>query len=292
MKILVTGCTGFVGSNLIGLLLKKGHRIYCISRKNTCTAGARENHLQYDLSERLNYSELPTNLDCIIHLAATMDKTTKASDLFLINVSSTLNLLEYGKEIGIRKFVLASSGAVYGCSQEPLSEDSPISPIDFYGLSKYQSELLVNHYSQQFSTMILRLSFPYGPGQVRGIVPQLTNKIKHKEPIIIYNGDCPKIKPMYVTDVTKVIGKALELEGNHTLNICSDEVITIKALSLLIGQHLGLEPIFRHVRDANMKDLIVVNTKMKQCLDCYPTVTLKQGIQHHITWMELRQNER
>ncbi len=142
MKILVTGCTGFVGSNLIGLLLKKGHHIYCISRKEVCPAGARVNHLQYDLSERLNYNELPTNLDCIIHLAATMDKTINASDMFLINVKSTLNLLEYGKEIGIRKFVLASSGAVYGYNQEPLSEDSPIRPIDFYGLSKYQSELL------------------------------------------------------------------------------------------------------------------------------------------------------
>lgn len=286
MRILVTGCTGFIGSRLINLLLEKGHHIHCISRKEVCPTGEKVDHLQHDLSRQLDYKRLPANLDCIIHLAATIEKTIKDPDMFLINTFSTLNLLEYGEKVGIKKFIFISSGAVYGYSKEPLSEESRINPIDFYGLSKYQSELLVNHHSQQFSTVILRLFFPYGLGQTNGIIPLLANRIKNNEAIIIYNNrhndGNPKINPIYITDAIKSIDKSLLVEGQCNVNICGDEVITIKELSLLIGRYLGLEPVFRYTNDDRIADLIGNNTKMKKCLDTFPTVPLKQGIQDYL----------
>lgn len=92
MKILVTGCTGFIGSRLINLLLEKGDHIYCISRKEVCPAGEKVDHLQYDLSKQLDCKKLPPNLDCIVHLAATTEKANEGSDMFLVNTLSTLNL--------------------------------------------------------------------------------------------------------------------------------------------------------------------------------------------------------
>jgi UDP-glucose 4-epimerase len=215
-----------------------------------------------------------------------MEKDSKASDMFLINTSSTLNLLEYGKEVGIKKFALASSGAVYGYSEKPLSEESPINPIDFYGLSKYQSELLVNYYAQHFSTVILRLSYPYGPGQVRGIIPVIAGRIKNKEAIIIYNDGNPKIKPTYITDVVKAIDKSLLLDEQCTLNICGDEEISIRELSLLIGEYLGTKPVFKYARNDEIKDSLMTNTNMKTTLNMIPSTSLKQGIQSYIAWRE------
>jgi len=286
MDILVTGCTGFIGSRLINLLIEAGHYIYCISRKDACPAEGKVNHLQYDLSKSLNYKLLPTSLDCIIHLAATMEKTIKDSDIFLINISSALHLLEYGKEIGIKKFVFASSGAVYGYSKELLSEESPINPIGFYGLSKYQSELIVNYYSQWFSTSIMRLFFPYGPGQTKSIVPRLIRNIKNKEAVIIYNDGNPKIKPVYITDVIKAVDKLVSLKGKHTLNICGDEVINIKELCILIGRYLEVEPIFRYVTDEKATNIIADNAQMKKLLGIVPAITLEQGIQQCIAHKE------
>lgn len=80
MKILITGCTGFIGSKLIDLLLEEGHHTFCLSRTNTCPNRNRVNHLQHDLLKQLNYSVLPSSLDCIIHLAAVMPKTTNKKE--------------------------------------------------------------------------------------------------------------------------------------------------------------------------------------------------------------------
>ena len=282
MKILITGCTGFVGSKLIDLLLETGHHISCMSRKDVCPAGNKVHHLQYDLSKQLNYRILPTDLDCIIHVAAVMQNIIKNIDMFLINTLSTLNLLEYGEKVGIKKFVFMSSGAVYGYSSTPLFEESPINPGDFYGLSKYQSELLINYYSHRFSTVILRLFFPYGSGQTNGIVPLLTNKIKNNVQIIIYNLDNPKVNPIYITDVSKTISRCLLLEGQYVFNISGDKIVSIKELAILIGKYLGLKPLFKYVHNDKITNLIGENAKMKKYLGNTPTITVAQGIQDYL----------
>lgn len=288
MKILITGCTGFIGSKLIDLLLEADHHIYCISRKDACPAGVRVNHLQYDLSKQLNYSVLPSGLDCIIHLAAVMPGAIKNSEMFLVNTFGTLSLLEYGEKVGIKKFIFVSSGAVYGYSNKPLSEESPINALDFYGLSKYQSELLVNYYSHRFSTVILRLFFPYGSGQINGVVPLLTNKIKNNEQIIFYNQDNPKINPIYIADVSKTISRCLLLEGQYIFNVSGDKVVSIKELVILIGKYLGLKPLFKYVNNDKITNLIGDNVKMKKYLGITPTITLEQGIQDYLKGLILK----
>jgi len=215
-----------------------------------------------------------------------MERVIKDSDMFLTNTFSTLNLLEYGVTVGLKKFIFASSGAVYGYSKKPLAETSPVNPMDFYALSKYQSELLVSHYAQQFSTVILRLFFPYGPGQSSGIIPLLANRIMNREPVTIYNDrhsdGNPKINPIYITDAIESIGKSLLLEGQYTLNVCGSEVISVKELSLLIGECSGLRPIFRYANDDKISDLIGDATKMKKCLRIVPTTTVEQGVRDYL----------
>lgn len=282
MKILVTGCTGFIGSKLIDLLLEEDHHISCLSRTDVCPNKNRVNHLQHDLSKQLNYSVLPSSLDCIIHLAALMPGATKNSKMFLINTFSTLNLLEYGEKIGIKIFIFVSSGAIYGYNNKPLSEKSPINPLDFYGLSKSQSELLVNYYSNCFSTVILRLFFPYGPGQINGIVPLLTNKIMNNVQIIIYNRGNPKINPIYIKDVPKTVSRCLLLEGQYIFNVSGDKIVSIKELAILIGKYLDLKPSFKYVNNNKITNLIGDNAKMKKYLRITPTITLEQGIQDYL----------
>jgi UDP-glucose 4-epimerase len=280
MNYLITGCTGFLGSRLTDHLLKKGHQIFCISKSDVCLNKGRIHHLTHDLSKRLDYYELPDHLDCIIHVAASMAKDVKNFDMFQINTLSTLDLLDFGKEIGIKKFIFISSGAVYGYGHNSFSEKSPLNPFDFYGQSKYQSELLVNYYSQQFSsTAILRLFFPYGPGQIKGLIPRLSESIKNRRPITIYNGGAPRINPIYITDVIHSIEKSLSLDRQYTFNLCGDEVTNIKELSLLIGNQLKQEPIFFYKEDKNISHLIGDNTFVKETLGITHLVSLKQGIE-------------
>lgn len=286
-KILITGSSGFIGSHLRENLSASNKLLYCLY--NTHSSNLSRNNVSYiqqDFNQLLDINKLPQDVDCIIHLAANVDKKTENSELFRINTVSTLNLLEYGKTIGIKKFIFASTGGVYGYHPHSLQEESAINPIDFYSLSKYESEILVNYYSQYFSTIILRFFFPYGTKQHKSIIPLLVNKIKNQEKIIIYNDGNPKINPIYITDVIDIINKSMSLDGQNILNVAGDEVISIKELSNLISRYMGSKPIFEYVRDSNITDLVGDNTKIKDIFGVTPKISLEQGIQNYISWLE------
>lgn len=288
-KILITGSSGFIGSHLIENLYMCNKLLYCLY--NTHFSNLNQNnifYIQHDLNKPLDTNKLPQDVDCIIHLAANFDKKTEKSELFRINTISTLNLLEYGKTIGIKKFIFASTGGVYGYRSNPLHEESAISPVDFYSLSKYESEILVNHYSQYFSTIILRFFFPYGTKQHKGIIPLLVNKIRRGENITIYNDGNPQINPIYITDVVDIINKSMYLDGQHILNVAGDEIINIKELSNLISKYMTSKPIFEYVHDTNIIDLVGDNTKVKNIFGVTRKISLEQGIQKYISWLELR----
>lgn len=278
MEILITGCSGYIGSNLILNLLTQGHHIFCISKSASCPHSSKTIHLQYDLSKFLNYDILPSRLDCIIHLAAVMSASINPSDMFLTNTYSTFNLLEYGKSVNVQKFIFASSGAVYGYSEEPLYETSPVKPMSIYGLTKYQSEQLIKYYENYFSTIILRLSFPYGHGQERGIMCQLRNNVLRKEKIFIFNNGNPKINPTYVSDVIEAINRSITVDGHHILNICGDDNANILELSLLIAEYYNATPLFVYQNNKNIKDLLMKNMNMKKILHIEELTSISKGL--------------
>lgn len=284
-KILITGSTGFIGSNLV-VQLSKQYELYCLYNTQQGFSNQNISYIKQDFSERIDTSKLPFDIDCIIHLAANMDKTTEKSKMFQINTMSTLDLLEYGKSIGVKKFIFVSTGGVYGYNTRSCNEESPVKPIDFYCLSKYEAELLVNHYAQFFSTIILRLFFPYGTGQIKSLLPLLTNRIKNNDPIVIYNDENPKINPIYISDIIDVINKSIWLDGQHTLNVTGDEIVSVKKLAELIGHHINSKPVFEYIYDKSVIDLIGDNTKMKKILKITPRVTLEQGVDKYLSGLK------
>jgi len=286
MRILLTGCSGFIGSALINVLLEQEHKVFCISKSMNCFYAGKSTHICHDLSEPLNYKDFPDCLDCIIHLAASMDKNMLAYDMFKINTASTLDLLEYGKKTKIKKFIYVSSGAVYGYSDLPLTEESPAIPFDLYGLSKYQSELLFEFYKENFSYAILRLFFCYGAGQKRGIIPWLAGTIQNKQQVTIFNECNPRINPIHIVDLVSSIYNSLILEGHHTFNICGDETVNIKTLSLMIGSYLNIEPIFVNAKNNKISDLVGVSERAKKLLGLRTTITLKQGIKDYLEYLK------
>ena len=152
-------------------------------------------------------------------------------------------------------------------------------PIGFYGLSKYQAEMLVTSYRPWFvSTFILRLFFPYGPGQRRGIVPRLMDSIRNKSPITIYNDGTPAINPIFVNDVVHAIERAMFSDGHHTVNLCGDEVTHIGEISQFIGEVLQVEPLFVYEKDKAISNLVGSNRLLKRILGVRPMTPWRQGI--------------
>jgi UDP-glucose 4-epimerase len=283
MNILLTGSSGFIGTSIKNKLLLEGHQITCISRRDMHhEKNDNINFLKFNLSNPLDNNKLPKDIDCILHAAATMQKDLNEWDIFQINTNSTINLLNFGKQIGIKNFVFISSGGIYGYSKSKMSEKCPARPKNFYGLGKYQSELLVNYFNKYFSTVNLRLFFPYGPKQTKGIIPQLTENIKNDREIIIYNEMAPMINPIHLSDVIQSIANALNLSGKYTINICGDEIISIKDLALLISKQLKTEPHFKYITDKKIKNLIGTNVLMKKYLKINQTLPLDTGLKHYL----------
>lgn len=276
MKILVTGCTGFIGSHLVDALKARGDDIFCTSKGSACP---QENHISLDLSRKLDQERLPDDLDCLIHLVATMDKEIDEDEMFGINTLATLNLLGYGKKIKIDKFIFASTGGVYGYSQEELREDSSINPIDFYGVSKYLSESLARYFTRYFRVVVLRYFFPYGKDQEKGIIPMLTKKIRNKEPIFLEGRSGLRINPIHISDAVELTLRAIDIEGElETINIAGPTSLGIKDLADMIGEGLGIEPVYEYRSQESFLDMIGNISKMHKILGYWPKVSINREI--------------
>lgn len=286
-KILITGSTGFIGSNLVSHLAKQEiDRIYALHRSKPATSGSKfVEYIQHDLLEKLSSDKLPQELDCIVHLAAVMDKTIDNFQMFQINTFGTLALLEYSRNVGVKKFIFASTGGVYGYSKEILSEECQVNPIGFYALSKYQAEILVKYYSQYFQTVVLRFFFPYGPGQAKGIIPTIFKRIKNNQPVILNNGGNPHINPIHISDVVKLISNAITLESESTIvNICGDEVISIRDLAELISKYLAIDPIYENKTEPTISNLVGDTSRMKAIFKYTCRVPIEKGIEEFVSY--------
>lgn len=279
MKVLITGATGFVGSHLIRRLAKK-HHLYCIARRSIpelsrlgCSV------IEHDLQQALDHRRLPSHVDVIVHLASVnLPFPDEALPSFSVIVSSTQHLLDYGRRVGIKNFLFASSGSVYGFGATPWREADPVHPASFYAINKYCAELLVESYKQFFSTCILRLFFPYGPGQVNRRIPMIIERVKRGDPVQIVNNGKPRINPIYIDDVIQIIEQALTLERHILVNVAGDQVIDMKQLAALVGDLVGRKPSFSETSDNQTLDLIGDNQLMHEIFRIDSLVPLQEGL--------------
>jgi nucleoside-diphosphate-sugar epimerase len=195
--------------------------------------------------------ELPDKLDCIIHLAQSSnfrDFPQSALDVFKVNIDSTAQLLDYARRIGVKQFIYASSGGVYGNGVNPFHEHAPIVPFNqlgYYLGSKACSEILVQSYASIFKVIILRPFFMYGPGQNRNmLIPRLMDSVANGKPIVLQGENGILINPIHVKDASSAVLAAMSVQDSSTFNIAGPDILSIKQICERMGEFLGKKPIF------------------------------------------------
>lgn len=207
-KIIVTGGAGFIGSHICEELIELGANVYCL---DNFSAGKMSNIAQ--LYDKNNFHVVPKDVrdsdanmeivfegaDIVFNNAASKKNIclhNPHKDL-AVNSGGTLNLLELSLKHGVKKFVHASTGSVYGEPQIfPTTESHPYKPVSYYGVSKLAGERYVDvfHQLHGLNTTILRYFHVYGPRQESnefgGVVSIfLRNIIEGRNPVVFGHGE-------------------------------------------------------------------------------------------------------
>jgi nucleoside-diphosphate-sugar epimerase len=250
-----------VGRRLVSILAEGGSDVVALLHRPPDAAVKAQLHHQRVASlvidlERPDFSRLPKDVQAVVSLAqshAFRSFPEGASEVFAVNVAAHLQLLEWARKVGVRRFVYASSGGIYGsrarldvAESELLAVDSP---LGFYLGSKLCAEVIFQNYRHYFDTAaILRPFFIYGPGQRKDmLVSRLIRAVREGRPIQLHGRDGLRINPIYVDDAAAAFAAALKLSGCKVINIAGPETVSLRALGERIGRLVRREPLFEQV---------------------------------------------
>lgn len=243
-RILVTGGSGFVGSNLVNRLLLENHHVvsvddYSNGLKDNDTPGVK--YLKFDISNKENWQELNgVEIDAVYHLAAQSSNAISFQDPerdLLVNQLGTLNVLEYCRINRIRRLIFTSSMSVYGNPENfPTSPKEPPRPETYYAIHKAASEDYIQ-ISKNIDWTILRLYTTYGAGQnlanrEQGLVKIFLGYILRGEPIKVH-GPLERIRDIiHVSDAVEALTKCLHRKEaiGKIYNLASGQTISVKNL--------------------------------------------------------------
>jgi nucleoside-diphosphate-sugar epimerase len=285
MKILITGGTGFIGSHLVEKLQEDHELILLVNDKDLEEKSTEKvTYIYQDLTEKI---ELPTvkSIDGIIHLAQGNHRTIEGVRTeFQVNVTATLELLEFARTHSAKKFILASSGVVYGFGPHEFVETDPLNAVSLYGATKIAAESLLWQYREYFDCDILRFFFPYGPGTPPNqLFGKLVANIQNGEDVQIKNDGEPRINPIYIDDLTDAIAKVVQLEQSTVVNLGGAETYSIWEITNKIGEILGKSPKLNEFKEGPIdQNMIGSIEKAKELIDFEPKISLDEGLKRLI----------
>jgi nucleoside-diphosphate-sugar epimerase len=276
VKVLVTGATGFVASHLIPVLAKDHDVVALGHEASRIPAGDGIEPLVLDLRQATE-ARLPP-ADAIVHLAqANVPFPDGAVDLHAVNTAATVALLDHARSSGAHRFVFASSASVYGFRDQAWSEDEVPAATDFYSMTKLSAERFARTFEEYLGVTILRFVAPYGPGQRNRMIPRLVESVREGRPVTLNEGGRPRMNPIYVADVVRLIKRAVDSQGNHLVNVAGDDAATIEEICLAIGAAIGVKPEFEQ-GSGKAGELVCENRRMKEAFGLDDLVSLAAGL--------------
>lgn len=208
--------------------------------------------IEADLSN-LDTALLPAGIHAVVALAQSAhfrEFPERAKEVFDVNVTTNLRLLDWSVRSGVKRFVLASSGGIYGGklgAQFQETDDFPVnSPLGFYLGSKLCSEIVFQNYRQFFDcAVIVRPFFIYGPNQRPDMfVTRIINSVRNGLSITLQGPEGLKINPIYVDDAVTAFMRALDISESRIVNVAGQDILSLRSIADMAGRYLGKTPVF------------------------------------------------
>lgn len=306
---LVTGGAGFIGSNLCEALIELGYSVRCF---DDLSSGSRENISHLEENKRFSFVQgnICSLLDCqkacagvdyVLHnaaLSSVVESMQEPEKYRAVNVGGMENMLQAAMGAGVKKFVFASSAAVYGdAGKRVAKEGEEGNPLSVYAETKCENEQQAKRYAARgLDVYGLRYFNVYGKRQrhdspYSAVIPNFMDKLLRGVPARI-NGDGLQTRDfVYVADVVQANLKACLAEKQYAgeaFNIGCGVEISVLELYQTIAAAVGSEkaPVFGPAVKGDIRFSCADIQKAKQMLDYEPTHSFAEGISSTLEWYQ------
>ncbi len=296
MRFLITGAAGFLGTALANRLINEGHTVRGLDDLSTGDPAGLSPDVHFtrgDVNDRPKLWTLLQEVDCVYHLAARVlvpESILYPREYNQVNVGGTVSLMEAMRDVGVRRVVFISSGAIYGNQEvQPVREDAIPQPGSPYAVSKLAAEYYVKTIGSLWGieTVCLRVFNAYGPGQhlppVHGpVLPSFLRQSVQNATLIV-NGDGTQTRDyVYIDDVVNaMVAAATAPDVNRlTINIGSGQETSVRALVKHAIEATGGNPevVYNPQSEGGPARLCADLTLAAEKLNYHPSISLETGI--------------
>jgi len=305
LKFLVTGGAGFIGSHLAEELVQRGHQVRIVDdfstgkKKNIASFLDKIELIEGDIRDTEVCTRAAEGMDYVLHQAALTSVPHSIENPLLtndINIKGTLNLLLASRQAKVRRFVFASSAAVYGDDPHlPKKEEALGASLSPYALSKRVGEMSCQLFARTFglSTVCLRYFNIFGPrqdpaSQYASVIPLFISRmLKNEKPVIFGDGEQTR-DFLFVSNVVEANMRAVEADSlkGEVFNIGFGEETSVNELIRRINEILkkNIRPAYDEPRLGDIKRSFADISWARKMLKYEPIVGFSEGLKRTICW--------
>jgi len=302
MNTLVTGGAGFIGSNIVRLLVEEGHQVAVL---DNLSSGYRCNldpfptvqFIEGDVRDKAAVNRAMVGVDAVIHVAASVgnvrsiERPIEDSE---INIIGTLRVLEAARQAGVRKIVQSSSAGIFGeLKTLPIREDHPAEPDSPYGASKLAAEKLCLTYGKLYDLEVVCLRYfnVYGINQrydaYGNVIPIFVDRMLQGMRLTIFGDgeqtrDFVNVRDVALANYQSAIGKGV----SGAFNIGSGTRITINRLARLMSEVARIPTMIEYgpARSGDVRHSLADISAARHVFGYKPSVDLVEGLVEYVQW--------
>jgi len=307
MRYLVTGGAGFIGSNTVDELVRRGHGVVVLDdlssgkEDNLAEVRSKITFMKGSIIDIEVVQKAMVQADYVIHLAArtSVPRSVKDPvDTNRINVDGTLNVLVAARDNKVKRVVFAASSSAYGDTPTlPKSEDMQPVPISPYGVSKYVGELYAQTFGRCYGleNVCLRYFNIFGPRQdpdspYSGVLSRFSTAFLDSTPPVVF-GDGEQTRDFTYVDnavAANILACEAPSASGRTFNVGTGQAVSLNQVLQMLEKASGktLETRYEPAREGDIRDSLADIRLAKQFLSYQPTVLFEEGLERTYAWYQ------